>query len=48
MNHDRGQVSELKEKLAKEGPGSLTPEQIAKVDNEAALASELKSLGGCA
>ena len=40
------QVCELKEKLAKEGPRALTPEQAAKVEGEAALLAELQGLGG--
>ena len=39
-------MCELKEKLAKEGPRALTPEQAAKVEGEAALLAELQGLGG--
>lgn len=39
------QIQQLKEKLAKEGPAALEPEQRQKIETEAALVSELKALG---
>ena len=40
------QVADLKDKAAKEGMKSMTQEQVAKIDGEAALLSELHGLGG--